>query len=53
MSEFFAMGGYAIYLWPSYAVFLVVLFGAWGTAVWRGRRIRQAILRDRRERDRS
>lgn len=26
MSEFLAMGGYAAYVWPAYAVFLVVLF---------------------------
>ncbi|HET6432432.1 heme exporter protein CcmD [Dyella sp.] len=25
MSDFFAMGGYAAYVWPSYAVFLLVL----------------------------
>jgi heme exporter protein D len=25
MAEFFAMGGYAMYIWPSYAVFFVVL----------------------------
>lgn len=25
MREFLAMGGYAIYVWPSYAVFFIVL----------------------------
>jgi len=25
MSDFFAMSGYAAYIWPSYAVFFVVL----------------------------
>ena len=25
MADFFAMGGYGVYLWPSYAVFVVVL----------------------------
>ncbi|MEO8804112.1 MAG: heme exporter protein CcmD [Rudaea sp.] len=25
MSEFFAMGGYAAYVWPSYAIFFIVL----------------------------
>lgn len=25
MAEFFAMGGYGAYVWPSYAVFFVVL----------------------------
>lgn len=27
MKEFFAMGGYAIYVWPSYAIVAIVLFG--------------------------
>lgn len=27
MSEFFAMGGHGIYIWSSYAVFLLVLLG--------------------------
>lgn len=27
MAEFFAMGGYAAYVWPSYAVAAVVLVG--------------------------
>ena len=25
MQSFFAMGGYAIYVWPAYAVFFIVL----------------------------
>lgn len=25
MGDFFAMGGYAAYIWPSYAVFVIVL----------------------------
>jgi heme exporter protein D len=25
MSDFFAMGGYGAYVWPAYAVFMVVL----------------------------
>ena len=25
MADFFAMGGYGAYIWPSYAVFIVVL----------------------------
>ena len=24
MTDFFAMGGYGAYIWPSYAVFLIV-----------------------------
>ena len=27
MNEFFAMGGYAIYVWPSYAIVAAVLLG--------------------------
>jgi heme exporter protein D len=27
MSEFFAMGGYAVYVWPSYALAFIVLIG--------------------------
>lgn len=37
MQDFFAMGGYAIYLWPSYLAFVLALGGnAW--LAWRGRR---------------
>jgi len=25
MADFFAMGGYGIYIWPAYAVFVIVL----------------------------
>ncbi len=27
MSEFFAMGGYAAFIWPAYAVATILLFG--------------------------
>jgi heme exporter protein D len=27
MSEFFAMGGYAAYVWPSYALAFIILVG--------------------------
>jgi heme exporter protein D len=27
MREFFAMGGYAAYVWPSYALALIILIG--------------------------
>jgi len=27
MSEFFQMGGYAVYVWPAYAITFVVLIG--------------------------
>lgn len=44
MQEFFAMGGYAQYVWPSYLLFLGVLLGNWGTARRRSRQIRLKIL---------
>jgi heme exporter protein D len=27
MQQFFAMGGYAVYLWPAYAIAAVVMIG--------------------------
>ena len=47
MNEFFAMGGYAIYVWPSYGLFFLLLIGNWGTAWRRDRRIRRRILAER------
>ena len=34
MSEFFAMGGYAAYVWPAYGATALIL-GGLGYAVWR------------------
>ncbi|AJI94055.1 heme exporter protein CcmD [Yersinia ruckeri] len=59
--EFFAMGGYAFYVWLAVAVTLLALAGLWVHTLWmkrqlladirlqRGReqRIRQAQLRER------
>jgi heme exporter protein D len=42
LASFFAMGGYAIYLWPAYAVFFIVLIA--DTLVPRLRRLR--LLRE-------
>ncbi len=39
MSTFFAMGGYAAYVWPSYAVFLLVLLADALAPVLRRRRV--------------
>jgi heme exporter protein D len=39
MSDFFAMGGYAAYVWPSYAVFLLVLLADSLTPAFRRRRL--------------
>ena len=39
MSEFFAMGGYAGYVWAAYAVFFVVLAFDAMTPWWQRRRV--------------
>jgi heme exporter protein D len=46
LQHFFAMGGYAGYLWPAYAVFLAVLLADFFAPVLRRRR----LLRDLRMR---
>lgn len=38
MSAFFAMGGYAAYVWPAYAVFFIVLIGDFLSPALRRRR---------------
>lgn len=43
MMEWLSMGGYAGYVWPSYAVFLLVVVGGWLMAIRRGRKIRHEI----------
>lgn len=46
MSEwqtFFAMGGYAIYVWPSFAVSLIALLGL-GFASWRDMRRAERLV---------
>ncbi|HVZ01494.1 MAG TPA: heme exporter protein CcmD [Dongiaceae bacterium] len=35
MSEYFAMGGYAAFIWPSYALALVLLVGVFALAARR------------------
>ncbi|WP_017461235.1 heme exporter protein CcmD [Dyella ginsengisoli] len=39
MNQFLAMGGYAVYVWPAYAVFLVVLLADALAPVLRRRRV--------------
>jgi len=39
MHEFFAMGGYALYVWPAYAVFFAVLAWDWIAPVLRRRQL--------------
>ncbi len=45
MSDFFAMGGYAAYIWPAYAVSAIVLAGL-GFAIWRRGRDLKKRLKD-------
>lgn len=44
MSEYFAMGGYAAYVWPAYAVTLVMLVGTL-VATLAGLRRREAMVK--------
>lgn len=57
MREFFAMGGYAIYVWPAYAVFFVVLAWDWIAPVLRRRQLlnelRGRVAREQLRRQRS
>ena len=43
MSDFFAMGGYAAYIWPAYGIAAALLAGLWIASV-RGLRAREAEL---------
>ncbi len=50
MNEFFAMGGYGAYVWPSYAVFALALLWDALAPQLRARRVqRELLLRIRRE----
>lgn len=57
MHDFFAMGGYAIYVWPAYAVFFVVLAWDWIAPLLRRRQLlnelRGRAARERLRRERS
>ena len=52
MTEFLAMGGYAIYVWPAYTVFLIVLAWDWFAPALRRRRLTRE-LRGKLARERS
>lgn len=41
--EFLAMGGYAIYVWPSYGLALVVLVVTWLVPHWRERHLLHSL----------
>ncbi|MCP4328949.1 MAG: heme exporter protein CcmD [Alphaproteobacteria bacterium] len=43
MSEFFAMGGYAAYVWPAFAITAIVLVGLFLVSL-RDLRKREALL---------
>ena len=50
MSEFFAMGGYGVYVWSAYAVFFVVLLAdALAPLVATARTLRELAARLKRE----
>lgn len=54
MAEFLAMGGYAVYVWPAYAVFFIVLAWDWLAPAFRKRRLTRELRgRIARERTRS
>ena len=54
MADFFAMGGYGAYVWPSYAVFAIVLLGdALAPLLARRRTLRELRGRVKRESRRS
>lgn len=43
MSEFLSMGGYGVYVWPSFAISLAALTGL-AIAIWRrGRALRRKL----------
>lgn len=43
MHEFLAMGGYAMYVWPAYAVFFIVLTWDWLVPAFRRRRLTREL----------
>jgi len=42
-ADFFAMGGYAVYVWPAYGLALVVLVLTWLVPHWRERRLLRTL----------
>lgn len=52
MAEFFAMGGYAAYVWSAFGFTILVLAGLWVLS-WRQMRAKEAELEDLRARLRS
>lgn len=52
MTHWLAMGGYAMYVWPAYAVFFIVLAWDWFAPMLRRRRLTRE-LRGRLARERA
>jgi heme exporter protein D len=52
MTHWLAMGGYAMYVWPAYAVFFIVLAWDWFAPMLRRRRLTRE-LRGRLVRERA
>lgn len=52
MTQWFAMGGYAAYVWPAYAVFFIVLAWDWLAPALRRRKLTRE-LRGRIARDQT
>jgi heme exporter protein D len=53
MSAFFAMGGYAGYVWPAYGVAAAVLIGMAWTSIATHRRTKRALEAAQQDRRRS
>lgn len=54
MHDFFAMGGYGAFVWPAYAVFLIVLLADALMPLWHRRRaLRELRRRLQRQRTRK
>lgn len=49
MADFFAMGGYALYVWPSYAVAFLVLAANIVLPIMRLRRFKRTFGQDARD----
>jgi len=45
MTDFFAMGGYAAFVWPAYALSVIVLAALMARTLWANRRARDMLRR--------
>ncbi len=45
MTEFLAMGGYAVYVWPSFALTFIVMGSIVASTRWQRQRSKAAVLR--------